>query len=140
MSDEIKKGQKEVTSEVKPKAEETPEAMSTSEQPTEEPQGDEGKLPEGVKERTKEQFDKLQAEKDELKKQLDEQKKLPSVLDYLSDPVPEIGSEVRQQYIQPPVLQQPIQQPVTPQPTPLVDDQRYVNADVLKKQLEGVHV
>lgn len=116
-----------------PQGEEQPEELSTSEEPAEVPQetdtqeGEE--LPEDAPKRTKEQFDKLKQHNAELKRQLEERKQLPSVLDFLGPSVPQVTPEVRNQYLQP---QAPSQ--VTPAPE-LVDEQGYVNADVLKSEL-----
>lgn len=139
MPEEIQKGQEElVTEEVKTQGEEQPEELSTSEEPTEESQEEtqENELPEDAKERTKREFDKLKAHNAELKRQLEENQKLPSVLDYPGFDVPNINPEVRQQYMKP---VQPNVQQFYPnnQPEPqLVDEQGYVNADVLKSQLK----
>lgn len=127
-------------------SEETTEELSTSEQPTEEtetqevdqPQENPEELPEDVKERTKKEFEKLKNHNAELKRQLEEQRNIPSVLDYLSGPLPQIQPEVRQQYVPQQVSQfvpQPIQQPKEEER--LVNEEGYVNATVLEKQLEA---
>lgn len=145
MPEDTQNGQIEETQEVEQTEEQLngqdqPEALSTSEEPTE-AQAVEPELPEDAKERTKREFEKLKQNNAELKRQLEERQKLPSVLDYFGGTVPPVSQEIRQQYIQPPqvnmpVYQQTYQQPV-PQPTPqLVDEQGYVNADVLSKRLE----
>ena len=142
MPEEVKQnGQVEEVQQEQPQGEEQqPEVMSTTEQPEQEVPR-EGELPDGVKERTREQFDKLKAEKAELKKQLDEYKKLPSVLDILGNPSDGVSEEIKDKYRQPaPQMQMP-QYPYYPQPQAqpepsLVDEQGYVNADVLTKELE----
>lgn len=111
--------------------EETPEELSTLEEPTDAPV--EGELPEDAKERTRREFEKL---KEHNKQLAEENKKLkgqsqpfPSVLEsYLAGPVTPVA----------PVYQQPVYQQPAPQPQPqaLIDDQGYVNADVLQRQLE----
>jgi len=140
MPEEIENGQEDVVVEEtqeQPQSEETAEVMSTPETPTEEPV--EGELDPSVKERTKEQFEKLKAEKEELKHQLDARKDLPSVLDFLGTPTAPVPQETKQQYMQPvqlqPVYNQQVPQEVKPAPT-LVDDQGYVNAEFLNKELE----
>lgn len=127
MPDEKLTDTKEVVEETKPKGEEQPVELSTTKEPAESPEGEE--LPDGTKERTKEQFEKLKKSNDELKKELEDQKQLPSVLDYLGSSVPEVKAEVKNNYLQP---QAPVEKP---QEKDLVDDQGYVNADVLKQQL-----
>lgn len=143
MPDEVQEGQvEEVAEEVKPDGEEQPEELSASEEPTEETQGEESKLPDDAKERTKKEFEKLKQHNAELKKQLDERKQLPSVLDYLNGPMPEITPDVRQRY-QPQPQQMPYQQqnvPHQPKAPELVDEQGYVNADVLKEQLKTAEI
>jgi len=120
-----------------------PEEVSTSKEPAE---GQE--LPQETKERTREQFEKLKKNNAELKKQLDakEKQQLPSVLDsYLSSDVPEVSQEQLRRYqaqgqVPQPQYQQPYQPQGVPQPQPkpsLVDQDGYVNADVLTKELEA---
>ncbi|MCK5616171.1 hypothetical protein KAR91_80650 [Candidatus Pacearchaeota archaeon] len=151
MPEEVKDGQPVQTPEQPPVQEEaaepvqgteTPEAMSTSNEPTEgavdantaQPQSEGEQLDPSVKERTKEQFKKLKAEKEALKKQLDKRSQIPSVLDFLSRPAPVVQPETRRQYIQ------PVQPPVVPAPvtspaSQLVNEDGYVNADVLTTEL-----
>lgn len=122
MPEDTQKGQEEVkeTTTPEPKGEETPEEVSPSEEPTEE-------LPKEASERTKEQFEKLKQHNADLKKQLEERSKLPSVLD-LSPSMPVVTPQMREKYLPTPA----------PQPEPqLVDEQGYVNADVLKRQLQA---
>ena len=118
---------------------EAPEAMSTSNEPTEVTPSEENELDPSVKDRTKEQFEKLKAEKAELKRQLAERSNIPSVLDYLPAQ-PSVPVGVRQKY-EAPIVPQPAPltpiQPVVPsqQASPLVDESGYVNTAVLKEQL-----
>lgn len=145
MPEETQNGQEElVTDEVKTQGEEQPEALSTSQDPTDEVQEEtqEQELPEDAKERTKREFDKLKEHNKQLaeeNKQLKGQSQpIPSVLDYPGFDVPNINPEMRQQYMKP---VQPNVQQFYPnnQPEPqLVDEQGYVNADVLKSQLKRV--
>lgn len=140
MPEEVKQdGQVEEVQEEQPQMEDTQEELSNSEQPEQE-DPKEGELPEGVKERTRKEFEKLKKSNAELKAQLDQRKNLPSVLDFLSSPQQGVPSEVKQQYMQPVQLT-----PVYPQMTPpapqkeeqrLVDEQGYVNADVLQRELD----
>lgn len=127
MPEEIIDGQEEPQAQ----GEEQPEEVSTSEEPTEAPQEEEAQLPEDTKERTREQFEKLKAHNAELKRQLEQKQSIPSVLDYLTPqevPVPQYVPQVQPQY--------PVYQPqVQPEPQ-LVDEQGYVNTDVLKRELE----
>jgi len=118
--------------------EEQPEEMPASEEPTEEPQEEtqEDELPEDAKERTREQFEKLKAHN----KQLAEENKqlkgnsqpIPSVLDYLTPAqVPQA-----QQFAPPQQFAQSTpQQEQQPEPQ-LVDENGYVNADVLRRELD----
>jgi hypothetical protein len=126
MPDEIQNGQEELQAQ----GEETPEVLSTSEEPVVEG------LPDDSSERTREQFEKLKAHNAELKKQLEakeqqERSTIPSPLQaHMSLPVPEVQPEVRQQYQQPVYQQPPVQEPQ------LMDEQGYVNGDVLTAQLK----
>jgi len=142
MSEEIKDGQEVVEktdqATVEPtQVDETNGAVSTPEQTTDEVK----ELPEDVKERTKKEFEKLKKSNAELKKQLDEQKNLPSVLDFLNQSKETVGEDVKKQYVQPVqmpnIYQQQPPQAVNPEPS-LVDDEGYVNAEVLKKELAAV--
>jgi len=112
-------------------SEEQPEELSTSEEPTEDKE-----LPDDTKKRTKEQFEKLKQHNAELKKQLEERKQLPSVVDYLNSPMPQVTPEMRERYAQP---QPQPQQQVAPEEN-LVDESGYVNADVLRRQLDQAKV
>lgn len=114
-----------------PQGEEQPEALSTSEEPTE------GELPEDAKERTKQEFEKLKQHNKQLaeenKKLKGQSQPIPSVLDYLGQ-MPTVDPQLVQKYTQP-------IQPQQPQPQPqaeLLDDQGYLNADVLQKRLAAV--
>lgn len=127
MSEEIQNGHIEE----QPQGQETPEALSTSQQPVVE----ENQLPEDASDRTKEQFDKLKAHNAELKRQLEEKQQqerstIPSPLQaYLESPAPVVVPEIRQQYVVQP------QQPVVQEPE-LMDEQGYVNTDVLTQRLK----
>lgn len=143
MPDEVNQiGQEELV-EAQPEVEETTEELSTSEQPTEETQEQiEGELPEDAKERTRREFEKLKQSNAELKRQLElkERAQMPSVLDFLESSRQPVPQEVRQQYQQPmqmpqQMYQQPVQQPPQ-QREELVDENGFVNADVLQKQLK----
>lgn len=138
MPEEIQNGQEEQVQEELAQTEEQVEELSTSEEPTEEAQEVEPELPEDAKERTRKEFEKLKASNAELKRKLDEQQQLPSVLDYPGMEMPQISPQVRQQYMQPPTLQMPQFNQQTPQPIAprLVDEQGYVNASVLEQQLK----
>lgn len=137
MPEEISNGQEEQVLEGiqdEAQGEEQPTDVSTVEEPTEAPQEDEGQLPDEAKERTKREFEKLK----EHNKQLAEENKrlkgssqpIPSVLDFLAPQVP----QPMQQFV--PQVQPQHQPQYQPQPEPqLVDDQGYVNTDVLKKEL-----
>lgn len=128
--------------------EEQPEGVSTSEEPAEaleQPKegSQEEELPEDAKERTRIQFEKLK----EHNKQLAEENKrlkgssqpVPSVLDYLTPvqvpqvPVAPIPQYVPQQYPQ----YAPQVAPLEPQ---LVDENGFVNADVLQKRLSAAEL
>lgn len=144
MPEEIKDGQEVEVQEEQPQSEEEQlEGVSTSEEPsTEQPEQEaqEGELPEDVKERTRKEFEKLKANNAELKRQLEERQQIPSVLDYHGLNVPEVSQEVRQQYMPQQVPQFNYQQPqqnIQPEPQ-LVDDQGYVNADVLQARLKKI--
>lgn len=108
--------------------EEQPEVLSTSEEPAEE-------LPEDAKERTRREFEKLK----QHNKQLAEENKalkgqsppIPSVLDFLGQ-MPQVDPGLVQQYAQPAQPQQPELQ------SELLDDQGYLNADVLQRRLAAV--
>ncbi len=135
MPEEIQDGQEELEI---AQTEEQVEELSTSEEPTEEVQEEtqEQELPEDSKERTKREFEKLKANNAELKRKLEEREQLPSVLDYPGFNMPQVSPEVRQQYMQPVAMPQFYPQtPQAPQPK-LVDEQGYVNADVLQSQLD----
>lgn len=143
MPEDTQKGQEEEvleeTLEQPEGEEEQPEDVSASEEPTDDDVSeDTPELPEDVKERTKREFDKLKQHNAELKRQLEERSQLPPVTDFPSFDMPRVSQEVRDKYQpqwQPPVFQP--QQPVqTPAPQ-LVDEQGYVNADVLTKRLEA---
>lgn len=112
--------------------EEQPEALSTSNEPTESVEENTADLPEDVKERTKEQFEKLKEHNAKLKAELEQRKQLPSVLDYLSPSLPTVQPEVRAQYQPTPI---PTPQPQEPQ---LVDEQGYINADELQRQMATI--
>lgn len=136
MPEELNQGQIEEVQEEQPQIEETEGELSDPEQPTEEPQ-EGGELPEDVKERTRKEFEKLKQHNAELKKQLDERQNMPSVLDFLNGPSREVPSQVRQQYIQPVNMPSYQQAPPPQQPAPqLVDDQGYVNTEVLQRELD----
>ena len=137
MPEEITTGQDEqilegIQDEVQ--GEDQPEELSPSEEPTEAPEV--GELPEDAKERTKREFEKLKEHNKQLaeeNKQLKGQSQpVPSVLDmFAPQQVPQM------QYV--PQVPQYQQQYVEPQLQPqLVDEQGYVNADVLKSELEQV--
>lgn len=80
--------------------EKTPEELQPEQEPAE--------LPDDAKERTKEQFNKLKESNKALKKELEEYKNAPSVLERYTRP--------REQQIQQPTAQQFVQQtPATPQ-------------------------
>lgn len=137
MPEETQKDTKEEVQET-PQGEEQPEELSASKDPAEDPTEEtpEDELPEGTKERTREQFEKLKKSNAELKAELEQRKQLPSVLDYLNTPnVPEVKQEVKQQYMQPP---QPLTQPQIelPQEPQLVDENGYIDADALKRELD----
>ena len=113
--------------------EEQPGEVSTPEEPTEVPQGNE--LPEDVRDRTREQFEKLKQHNKELaeenKKLKGNSQPIPSVLDYLEPtPVPQYMSQP-QQYV--PQMQY---QPPQASESQLVDEQGYVNGDVLRRELD----
>lgn len=139
MPEEIQNGQDVEVQEEQPQTEEQVEELSTLEEPTDKAQEEtqEPELPEDVKERTKKEFEKLKASNAELKRQLESQQQIPSVLDYPGFNVPEVKPEVRQQYMQPAIPQYNFQQPqqLLQQEQKLVDDQGYVNAEVLQSQL-----
>lgn len=137
MPEELNQGQVEEVQEEQPQMEETQEELSNSEQPEQEVPI-EGELPEDAKERTRKEFEKLKAHNAELKKQLDERQNLPSVLDFLSSPQQGVPNEVKQQYMQPVQLPPvyPQMTPPVPQEQKLVDEQGYVNTDVLQRELE----
>lgn len=113
--------------------EEQPGEVSTPEEPIEAPQGEE--LPEDTRDRTREQFEKLKQHNKELS---EENKKLkgisqpiPSVLDYLSPAqvpqyMPQPQQFVPQMQYQPPQVSE----------SQLVDEQGYVNGDVLRRELD----
>lgn len=125
--------------EEQPQGEEQPEEMPASEEPAEEPQEDaqEDELPEDTKERTREQFEKLKAHNkqlaDEIKQMKGSSQPIPSVLDYLNPaPMPDGQNFAPPQQF----YQQGTQPQQGDQPEPqLVDENGYVNADVLQKQL-----
>lgn len=150
MPEETQNGQEElVTEEVKTQGEEQPEELSTSKEPTDEVQEEtqEPELPDDAKERTKREFEKLKEHNKQLaeeNKQLKGQSQpIPSVLDYPSFDMPQVSQEVRQQYMQPVAMPQfypqtyPQQNQNQNQSQQLVDEQGYVNADVLNKRLEA---
>lgn len=124
---EDQNGQEEILDDVQveeSQGEEMPEEVSTSEEPTEV-----GELPDDARDRTKREFEKLKAHNAELKRQLDQKQAIPSVLDYLTPQLPPVPQYMPQY--------QPYVPPVVPQPEPqLVDDQGYVNTDVLRQELE----
>jgi len=143
MSEEIKDGQEaevvEETQEQTQGEDTQPEELSTSEQPTEE--SEEATLPDDAKECTKEQFEKLKASNAELKRRLDEQGKLPSVLDFLGTPATQVPEQTRQQYVQPVQMPQVYSHSQQQEQSPsLIDEQGYVNSDVLKSQLEEAKI
>jgi len=113
--------------------EEQPGEVSTPEEPTEAPQGEE--LPEDVRDRTREQFEKLKQHNKELseenKKLKGNSQPIPSVLDYLTP------AQVPQYMPQPQqfVPQMPYQPPQVSE-SQLVDEQGYVNGDVLRRELD----
>lgn len=116
--------------------EEQPEEVSTSEGSAEEPQGE---LPEDAKERTKREFEKLKEHNKQLaeenKKLKGQSQPIPSVLDYLEPAtVPQMPQvpQYQPQYPQYP----PQYAPPAPQPEQLVDENGYVNTDVLRKELD----
>lgn len=124
MPEENTQDTNQVVEEVNTGVQEQQEDLSPSENPAE------AELPENAKERTKEQFEKLKKHNDELKKQLEEREKLPSVLDMVGQQ-PQINEDLLRKY------QQPQQQPQQEEkPESLVDDDGYVNANVLQKELE----
>ena len=127
MTEEPKDGQEEVKVEETPQGEEQPEVLSTSEEPSEE------ELPEDTKDRTKEQFEKLKQHNAELKTQLEERKNLPSVVDFLSGTPPEVTPEAKEHYA-------PKPQPAKVEEPQLVDQGGYVNADVLRQQLDQARI
>jgi hypothetical protein len=140
MPEEIQNGQEEEVLQEQPQTEEQVEELSTSEDPTEEVQEEtqEPELPEDTKERTRKEFEKLKANNAELKRQLEERQQMPSVLDYPGFEVPQVSPEVGNQYMQPVAMpgynfQQPQEQKPEAQ---LVDEQGYVNAELLKQQLK----
>lgn len=118
-------------------SEEQLEEVSASEEPTEEEVVEE--LPEDSKERTREQFEKLKKHNQELKRQLEQKQQLPSVLDMYQNgyAAPQVEQFMRQgqQLIQQPAPNY-YQQPAPPPEPSLVDEQGYVNTEVLKKELE----
>lgn len=123
------------TQEKESQEEQQPEELSASKEEQEQEELNE-ELPENVKDRTREQFEKLKASNAELKKQLEENKKLPSVLDYLNSPAPKVPAGVREQYSQPTAPIAP-QAPQTDEEE-LVDEQGYINAQALQKQLRAI--
>lgn len=164
MSEEIKTGQSQIQSDNG--EEKQPEAMPTSNKAAEVTDtlnkdesldgvatldSDSDELDESVKERTRQQFEKLKAEKAELKKQLEEQQaraqnqNLPSVLDILSsDTMPQEPVGYQQWYapMQVPNYQFPNTQNVSEEikkvQKELVDADGYVNSDVLQERLRAV--
>lgn len=147
MPEETQNGQEElVTEEVKTQGEEQPEDLSTSKEPTDEVQEEtqELELPEDAKERTKREFEKLKEHNKQLaeenKKLKGQSQPIPSVLDYPGFDVPQVSQEIKQQYMQPVAMPQfypQTYQPQQPSQRDLVDEQGYVNADVLNKRLEA---
>jgi hypothetical protein len=134
-------GQEEEVLEEQPQGEEQPEDVSTSEEPAEEleeTQETQDELPEDAKERTRIQFEKLKKHNQELaeenKRLKGNSQPIPSVLDYLEPAnVPHMPQVPQPQY-----QQQPQYAPPAPQPEPqLVDENGYVNTDVLTKRLEA---
>lgn len=117
----------EEQSTTQPQGEEQPENLSSSEDPID------GELPEGTKDRTREQFEKLKQSNAELKAELEKRKQMPSVLDYLGSPKP-VPQEVRQKYEQP-QQQAPVQ---VQEEEKLLDDEGYVNAKALEKRLASI--
>jgi len=146
MPEEIKDGQEEQPLEEVQGEEQQPEEVSTSEKPTEDPQGVEGELPEDAKDRTKEQFEKLKEHNKQLKQENEKLKgtsqPIPSVLDFLSEPAPPVPQYVKDKYATPVAVPTALNQTQTqPQPTPqLVNEDGYVNADVLKSQLDQARI
>lgn len=122
-----------------PNGEEQPEDMPASEEPTEEPQEDtqEDELPEDVKERTREQFEKLKAHNKQLAEEIKQMKgssqPIPSVLDYLNP------AQVPQTFVPQQQYQSTPQQGNQPEPQ-LVDENGYVNADVLQRKLDAAEL
>lgn len=116
--------------------EEQPVDLSATEEPTEPiEETQEAELPEDAKERTKREFEKLKAHNAELKRKLEARESIPSVLDYLEPgPVPQIPQVQVPQFVP---QYQPQYAPPAPQPQ-LVDENGYVNADVLQQRLDAV--
>lgn len=133
---EDQNGQEEALDQVQveeTQGEEQPEEVSTSEGSTEAPQGE---LPEDAKERTKREFEKLKehnkALAEENKRLKGQSQPIPSVLDYL-EPAPMAQVPVQQYQ---PQYQYPQPVPQTPQQEQLVDENGYVNTDVLRRELD----
>ncbi len=131
---EDQNGQDEVSDQVQieeSQGEEQPEELSTSESSAEEPQGE---LPEDAREKTKREFEKLKEHNKQLaeenKKLKGQSQPIPSVLDYL-EPANMAQTQVPQ--YQPQYQNQP--SPQTPEPEQLVDENGYVNTDVLRREL-----
>ena len=146
MSEEITTGQsqpKQVLDQLEDKGEEKqPEVLPASTESTEvtptteEPKGD---LDEGVKERTRQQFEKLKAEKDALKKQLDQQTALNAQRDYPS--VVDLFAPTGQQVPAPASVtnyntQQPLAPNVPKEQASLVDKDGYIITDELTRRLQ----
>lgn len=129
--------------------EQQPVDVSTTDVPTEVVQEEtqEQELPDDVKERTREQFEKLKAHnkqlaeekqkaEEELQRLKGSSQPIPSVLDYLSPVVPQVPQYVPQtpQFV--PQMQYPQYSPQVPQQEEqLFDDGGYINQDVLRKEL-----